>query len=168
MTLKCSLLICAVATVLAACGNSPTPHVAANMADVTNANASADAARQLQRIQMNSLTIEATVVPTLDLDASVTQRYAIPRNQDTAMLLLTVRNATGDATDDAGLQLQARAGTLEQAPQPVQLRRLAIDGYTDYVASIPMRAPGTLRVEVDAQRSGSRAQMRFTRDFAPR
>ena len=150
------------------CGGEPAPAtVAATAISNSGAIATADAARQLQRVQINDLSITATVVPTLDLDASVTKRYGIERKQGLAMLLLTVRNAAGDAADDAGLQLQARAGSLVQAPQPVPLRRLGIDGYTDYVASVPMSAPGTLRVEVDAQKAGSRAQMRFARDFAP-
>lgn len=147
-----------------ACGGEPQPQAAST---ASTASASADAARQLQRMVINDIAIEANVIRTQDLDASVTQRYGIQRKDDTAMLLLTVRGPDGNAVLADGLQLQARVGDLQNVPQPLPLRRLHVDGYIDYVATIPIKTSSTLRLEVNARQGNARATMRFTRDFAP-
>lgn len=111
--------------------------------------------------------ITAQVIPTRMLDASVTRRYGIDREEDRALLLITLRSAAGDAIAVDGLTLDAQAGELHASATPVPLRLLQVDGFTDYAGTLQATPPASLRIAIQAHLGDSRAELAFTHDWLP-
>lgn len=141
------------------CDAAPEP---SRQTVVTTAEAAAT-----HSVALGEQVITARVIPTRQLDASVTRRYGIDRDADRALLLITVRSASGDAIAADGLQLTAQAGELHAAPTAVALRTLQVDGFTDVVGTLQAKPPATLRIVIQAERGGARAQLTFTHDWLP-
>ena len=78
-----------------------------------------------------------------------------------------MRSASGDAIAADGLQQTAQAGELHAAPTAVALRTLQVDGFTDVVGTLQAKPPATLRIVIQAERGGARADLTFTHDWLP-
>lgn len=145
--------------VLGGCDAAPEP---SRQTVVTAADAA-----ETHSVQLGEQVIAAQVIPTRLLDASVTERYGIDRDPDRALLLITVRSPSGDAIAVDGLQLTAQAGELHATPASIPLRPLQVDGFTDVVGTLQATPPATLRIAIQAERQGSRAELDFTHDWLP-
>ncbi len=138
-------------------GNAtPAPTPAA--AQATGADATA---------AINGIVVHASAMPTADLNDSVATRYGLARNPDQLLLLVTVRDANGDAAPMDAVKLQARAGVLPDAPAPLALRAIETNGLVDYIGTVPVHAPASVQFEIDATRGGAHSRMSFTRDLLP-
>lgn len=143
---------------LAACGRSeaPTPAVAMP-ASATAASATVGGA-----------TLQASTVAIADLNATIASRYGIDLAQEGVLLLVTVRDAAGNGIDPGDLQVTATAGTLADAPKPLDLRAISTDGMTDYIGVFPTKAPASVQFKLAATRAGSRADIATTAELQPR
>ena len=111
---------------------------------------------------------EAKTVAIADLNASIAQRYGIDRTQDGVLLLVTVRDAAGNAADPGDLQLMATAGTLTEPPKPLQLRSIQTEGLTDYIGVFQAAPPASVQFRLTATRGGARADIATTAELHPR
>ncbi|MGY0505930.1 DUF4426 domain-containing protein [Luteimonas sp. e5] len=145
---------------LAACQRTPAPQPAAAV--------TANAPGQAAEASLGGIRLQARLVRSSDLGAAMATRYRIERDDASWLLLLSPRDAQGDAVDTAGLQLEARAGGLAETPQPIELRAVEVEGFTDLIGVVRARAPQTLRVEIDARHGTARAEMRFSRELPKR
>ncbi|WP_133479141.1 DUF4426 domain-containing protein [Cognatilysobacter segetis] len=145
-----------VATALAGCGRDSTP-----------ATASASAAAQEAQARVGDVTVHASVVQTSTLDASIAQRYGLERSDRIALLLVSARR-DGDAPLPPTLTIEARASAGSAAATPIALRPLEIDGSVDYVGTVDIAPPETLRFDVVVNYGTAASTLQFTRDFYPR
>lgn len=145
---------------LSACVGEPAPVPA----QPPGVNAPINAARA----SANGIEVEARLIDSLTLADAMARRYGITRKENGWLLLITLRDArakTGQSTRLDSVQLAARAGDLTDAMAPLELRKINVDGYTDYLGSVEAKPPATLRIEIDAVHEGARAELRFSRDL---
>lgn len=145
---------------LSACtrdGAAPT----ASIATATDANAAATTT-------IGNITLQTSTVAIKDLNAAIAGRYSIDRASEGVLLLVTVRDPSGNGIDPGDLQLQATAGTLTEPSQPLLLRAITTDGMTDYIGSFETAAPATVQFRLTATRGGSRADMATSAELYPR
>lgn len=143
---------------LAACGGNPAPTPAVTM-PASSAAASAT---------VGGATLQASTVAIADLNATIASRYGIDLAQDGVLLLVTVRDAAGNGIDPGDLQVTATAGTLTDAPRPLDLRAISTDGMTDYIGVFRAQPPATVQFKLAATRSGARADIATTAELQPR
>lgn len=159
MTLRpfAAAALLAVALPLAGCNRTPAPVPAVAPTESAPGNAAT--------ATLDGITLEARLVNTATLGAAMARQYGIAQADDRWLLLITLRDANGNAVPADAVKLEARAGGLTDAPAPVALKPITVNGLTDLVGSVQATAPATLRIEIDATRGGSTAQMRFSRDL---
>ena len=114
------------------------------------------------------MTLQTSTVALADLNDAVAARYGIDRGGDGVMLLVTVRDATGNGIDPGDLQLTATASALPEPPKPLELRAIDTDGMTDYLGVVQARAPATVSFKLVATRGGARADIATTAELQPR
>lgn len=103
-----------------------------------------------------------------DLEAAVASRYGIDAGKEGMLLLVTVRDAAGDALAPGDLQLQATAAVLPEGPRPLELRMIEAAGMTDYIGVVETRAPASIQFRLGATRGTSRAELATTAELLPR
>ncbi len=152
-----ALLATFLALVLTGCMGEPAPVPA----EAPGANAPINVARST----VNGITMEARLIDAATLGESMAKQYGITQADNTWLLLITLRDADGNGVAADSVQVDARAGGLTDAPAPIALRTISVNGLNDLVGTVQAKAPATIRVEIDAVRDGARAEMRFTRDL---
>lgn len=156
-----AILVLAVVA-LCACGrNEPV----ASSAVVANASAAGQARTSTS---VGGATLETSTVALADLGQAVAARYGIDTRNEGMLLLVTVRDAAGDAIDAGDLQLQATSAVLPEAPKPLELRRIETAGMTDYIGVVQARAPASIQFRLTATRGGARADIATTSELQPR
>ncbi|GAA4860758.1 DUF4426 domain-containing protein [Luteimonas vadosa] len=147
------------AAALTGCG-SPSPQ-----AEVARQQA---AAPQEASVQFGDIIVRANAVATSGLSEPVARQYGVSREAGTVMLLVGVRRiADGDETS-LPARVTARAVDLLGKRQAPEMREVRSGGFIDYVATVRVAAPETLRFDVDvATADGQRASLQFNRDFFP-
>jgi len=145
------------ALAMTACTGEPAPVPAQPPGESAPINAA--------RSTMGGITMEARLIDTASLSPAMAARYGIRQADDQWLLLITLRDAEGNGVPADSIRIEARASGLTEAPAPVALRTISVDGLTDLVGSVQAKPPATVRVEIDAVRDGARAQMRFSRDL---
>jgi hypothetical protein len=157
------MLPAGLALLLAACGDDrPTP--ASPIADAVPAQATA---------RVGDVTVRANVVETATLGAEVARRYGIARDQDTALLVVGVRQGDGPAETALPATVRATVTDLRGNSRPVELRELRSgdgDGaLVDYAGTVTFSPPETLRFEIEADWGATRrASLQLQRDFGRR
>src|SRR5690606_28048569 len=99
---------------------------------------------------------------------AVAARYGIERDGEGVLLLVTVRDAAGNAINPGDLQLTATASVLPEPARPLALRAIQSDGMTDYLGVVRAGSPASVRFALNAVRGGSRAELTTTADLQPR
>ena len=117
---------------------------------------------------VDGLRLQTSTVSVADLNAATAKRYGIDTAQGGMLLLVTVRDAAGNAADPGDLQLTGTATVLPDAPKPLQLRAVTTDGMTDYLGVVQATAPASLQFKLTAVRGGSRADIATTAELQPR
>ena len=158
-----SLTLAALAVSIALCACSPgqPPPPAASAAAPSTPTARASAT-------LGDTVLQVSTVPLADLGDAVASRYGIDLRGEGVLLLVTVRNAAGDAIDVADLQLDATATVLPQGPVALPLRRIETAGLTDYIGVLETRLPATVQFRITAAHGGARAEISTSADLQPR
>lgn len=138
-----------------------------------SATATADRAQASQRQQATSrigdVTIHASAVQTSTLDPAVARRYGIERADDTVMLLVAMRQGPQAQASSLPAQVSATVTDLRGHRQPIVMRELRSGDLLDYVGTVEVALPDSLRFDVTIVREGgARSTMQFSREFYPR
>ena len=158
----------------AGCGGTPT---AASTATSTPATALPAGGPSQAIVRVGDVTIRASAVQTSTLDAAVARGYGIPRDDNTILLLVMVRQ--GPDGDDTALpaRITATVTDLRGQARPIAMRELRTDDpdsdsgrpLLDYIGTVDASLPDTLRFDVAIVReNGATATMQFNREFFPR
>lgn len=113
-------------------------------------------------------TLQASTLDIAELQETVARRYAIDRGNPGVMLLVTVRDAAGNAIEPGDLRLEATAGALLDAPKPIALHAITTNGMTDYIGVFNTSPPATVQFRISAVRNGARAGITTTAELYPR
>ena len=148
------MLVCA----LAACSPSSAPTPARTL----------DMAAAVSRATVGGAVLQAQSVPLSALNPATARQYGIDNTQDGVLLLITLRDANGDALAPADLQLTATASVLPDPPAALPLRAIQTGGMTDYIGVLQVRAPASVSFKLNARRGGDRNAMAMTMDLLPR
>ena len=113
-------------------------------------------------------TVQASTMDVADLNDMVAARYAIERGSSGLMLLVTVRDASGNGIKPGDLHLDAVAGALPDAPKPLALNPITTNGLTDYIGIFNARPPATVQFRINAVRNGASAEISTTAELYSR
>lgn len=150
-------LLLPVAALLAACGRGGPAPATATLAASTVATATVGGA-----------TLQASSVAIANLDPTMAARYGFDRSHDGALLLVTLRDANGEAIAPGDLRLTASASVPPDPPRPLELQRIEVGSLTDYVGVFPARPPASVQFRVTATRGGARTELTTTAELYPR
>ncbi|MDI9240649.1 DUF4426 domain-containing protein [Lysobacter sp. LF1] len=154
------LFACLLTAGLSACGGSAPPPPASSGTSNT-------AAEAVSRI--GDVTIRANAMPTASLGAQVAAQYGIARDDSTVMLLVGVRQGSDAQETALPAQVTATATDLRGRRHEIAMRELRSGDLLDYVGTVDVSPPETLRFEVTIVREGgATSTMQFSRDFYPR
>jgi len=154
------LLPATLAMLVAACSNPQAP--------AASAQATLSSAADTSAATVGDATLQASAVAIANLNEAMATRYGLDRQQDGALLLVTVRDAAGNALPAGDLQLTATATVLPDPPKGLQLQPIQVDGLTDYIGVFAARPPATVEFRVTAIRNGARTEMTTTAELYPR
>lgn len=155
--MRCLLLAPMLA--IAACSGAQAPQGAAPSAATANETVS----------RIGDVTIRASVVQTSTLTEAVAHEYGIVRDERTVLLLVAVRQ--GPEANESALpaQVTATATDLRGGKHDIVMRELRSGDLLDYVGTVDVSLPDTLRFDLDIVREGgARSTMQFSREFYPR
>ena len=128
----------------------------------------ATASQQEAISRTGDVTIRASAVPTAMLSAEIASRYGITRDDHTVMLLVGVRQGSEAHETALPAQITATATNLSGQRQDVVMRELHSGDLLDYVGTVKIAPPDTLRFELNIVREGgARSTMQFSREFYP-
>jgi hypothetical protein len=157
MTMRTQALAVFLAATLTGCSGDAPP-----------ATASAAATTQDAQARVGDIAVHASVMQTAALDEAIARQYGLERSERVAMLLVSVRR-DGDAPLPASLKLDARvSGADGTQARPVTLRRMVVDGLVDYVGTVDIAPPESLRFDVKVTYDTASSTLQFGRDFYPR
>ena len=153
-TIKHGLL--ATCFALAACGGGSTP-------------VPAQPAPPPAELRVGDVRILASVVRTSHIAESVAREYGIPHDENTWMLLVTLRRGAEGQDASVPAQVEARALTLEGAPVEIPMReQRTAQAYVDYLGTFVANTRDTLRFTVRVTPQGQPTQtMTFSHEIAP-
>lgn len=145
------------AVLLTACGGqAPAPATPAS-------------AQQEAVARSGDVTIRATAMPTASLSAEIAGRYGIERRDNTVMLLVGVRKGENAQETALPATITATATNLSGQRQSIALRELRSEGLLDYVGTVEVSLPDTLRFDlVVVPEGGASSTLQFSREFYPR
>lgn len=141
---------------LAACDRGQPVRAAAPMASTS------------QAVTVGGATLQASTVALADLTPAVATGYGIATGSEGALLLVTVRDADGNALAPGDLALQATATVLPDPPAPLALREIRTGELVDYIGVVRAKAPASVQFRLSATRGGSRAEIATTAELHPR
>lgn len=148
------------ALLLAACQGNTAPAPIAPPASSAAQSAEAEST-------INGATVHVNIVQTSQLPDSVMRQYRITRSPRTVLLLVNLRNV-GKAPAPA---ISATVTDLQGHASPVALRELQVappeTGTVDYIGTVDVTLPDTLRFTVVATRGGATSMVQVSRDFYP-
>jgi len=152
------LSILLLACLVTACsqGSAPTPAKPINPAAAINQATIGDAVLQTQTVPLSAL------------NPATTKRYGIDASEEGVLLLVTVRDAVGNALTPTDLQLTAQAGVLPDPPSPLPLRAIQTNGLTDYIGVVHAKAPASVQFRLTAKRGDASSEVATTVELQPR
>lgn len=158
----------AIAVSLAGGCSQPAPETTTATARATAAT-DHSAASQQATSRVGDVTIRASAIQTSALQPEVASRYGIERSDGTVMLLVAVRQGSQAQATSLPARISATATDLRGHVQPIAMRELRSGELLDYVGTVEVATPDTLRFEIDIVREGgAHSSMQFSRDFYPR
>ena len=145
---------------LAACGGSNAP---APAKPAGSAIASPEAVTRI-----GDVSIHASVVRTSTLAPAIASAYGIIRDEHRVLLLVAVRQGPDAQAVALPAQVVATVTDLRGRRQDVAMRELRSNGLLDYIGTVDIELPDTLRFDVVVTRTGgATSTMQFTREFYP-
>lgn len=149
------------ALLLAGCGGTSVPQPA-------GAQLAASASHATATATAGDAVLQATALDIAQLDPAMAARYGLDARQQGALLLVTLRDANGDALAPDDLVLTATASVLPDPPRGLALQPIRVDGLTDYIGVFAARPPANVRFHLTATRHGARAEFDASADLYPR
>jgi len=153
------LFVACLALSLPACGggaDAPPPVAAPQQSQASEAESTT-----------NGVTVHVSAMQTSQLPNSIARQYGIERSPTNVMLLVNVRG-TGNGPAPA---ITATVTDLQGRTTAVPLREVQVAqpgaATIDYIGTVDVTLPDTLRFSVDAKREGSTATVQLVRDFYP-
>ncbi|HQY50580.1 MAG TPA: DUF4426 domain-containing protein, partial [Thermomonas sp.] len=104
-------------------------------------------------------------VPLSSINAATAKHYGIDTAKEGVLLLVTVRDAAGNALSPADLQLSATTSVLPEPPKPLSLRAIQTAGMTDYIGVVQANAPASVQFQLVARRGTDRSEVTTTVDL---
>lgn len=157
--MRIGALLIAILPLLGACSSSAPP---------VTASSSASSNAQSAEAHVGDIAVHASVLQTSMLDESTARQYGLERSNRVVMLLVSARRAD-DAPLPASFKVEARvADSSGNGAQPIALHTVKVDGLVDYVGTVDIAPPESLRFDVVASYETATSTMQFTRDFYPR
>jgi len=145
---------------LAACGGSNAP------APAKPAASSIASPQAVTRI--GDVSIHASVVQTSTLAESVARAYGIARDEHRVLLLVAVRQGPDAQAVALPAQVLATVTDLRGRRQDITLRELRTGDLLDYIGTVEIELPDTLRFDVVVTRTGgATSTIQFNREFYP-
>lgn len=142
--------------VLTACGGATPPEGHAN------------ATMEEAVVSAGDVRLRASVVPTAGLNQAVADRYGIEPDRGTVMLLVGVRQGPSMRETALPARISAVATDLRGVRTRIDLREIRTGELVDYVGTMRMTPPETLRFELEAEHAaGTPSRLAFSRDFYP-
>lgn len=123
------------------------------------------------------VTVRANVVRTDLLNEAMARGYGIAREEDTVLLMVSVRRGPDGQDVAIPAKVEATVTDLQGRRRPLALRELRTDvpgasppqALIDYIGTTGVAAPDTLRFDLAIEREGgARSTMQFTREFSTR
>ncbi|MFD0739337.1 DUF4426 domain-containing protein [Lysobacter koreensis] len=160
--IRCYLLSLLVGVGLLACGKG-------RESPATPAVATAAAGYQDAVSRVGDVTIRASVIQTSALAQSVAAQYGITRDDRTVLLLVAVRQGTEAQETALPARITATVTDLRGRRQDIAMRELRSGELLDYVGTVEVTLPDTLRFDLTIVREGGASStMQFNREFYPR
>ncbi|MBA2238849.1 MAG: DUF4426 domain-containing protein [Lysobacter sp.] len=143
-------------TTLAACGGGSSPPRTASAAPPEAITRSGD------------VTIRASAVPTSMLGEVVARRYGIRSSEETILLLVALRRGKDANETSVPAKVGVTVTDLSGQRQDVPMRELRSGDLLDYVGTVDISGPDTLRFVVRTVReNGEVSTLQFAREFHP-
>ena len=143
-----------------ACGGSNAPPPAAPAAPAT---APAAVAR------IGDVSVHASVVQTSTLAEGVAREYGITRDEHRVLLLVAVRQGPEAEATALPAKVVATVTDLRGRRQDIAMRELRSGELLDYIGTVEIDLPDTLRFDVVVTRAGGASStLQFDREFYPR
>lgn len=145
------------AALVAGCGGNPPPAVTTSVS------------QQSTTLRAGDITIRASAVVTSDLAVDTLGEYGIARSDDTVLLLVALRRGADAQETSVPAQVRATVTDLSGQRHEVPMRELRSGELLDYVGTLEVSTPDTLRFDLHVVPEGGRVStMQFTREFHPR
>ncbi|MCH6483272.1 DUF4426 domain-containing protein [Pseudoxanthomonas sp. LH2527] len=112
-----------------------------------------------------NLRVRYNALPTLALSAPVAQQYGVPRDADTALVLVALREIKGGEEVDAEGDVAVSAHDLSGTRQTLTLRKVDAGGYTDHIGTARISPRNSYRFEVVVTAGGRTETVKFQRNF---
>ncbi|MDQ3286848.1 MAG: DUF4426 domain-containing protein [Pseudomonadota bacterium] len=114
------------------------------------------------------LTIRASAVPTSALGDAVARRYGIRSSEETILLLVGLRRGPDANETSVPAEVSVTVTDLSGQRQDVPMRELRSGELLDYVGTVDISGPDTLRFDVRTVRgNGEVDTLQFAREFHP-
>jgi hypothetical protein len=131
--------------------------------------AGAAVAPQQATARSGDVTVRASAIQTSALGAEVARRYGIVRDQGTVLLLVTVRQGPDGRDVSLPARIEATVTDLRGRRKPLVLRELRSGDLLDYVGTLEVSLPDTLRFDVEVTAAnGAAATLQLQREFFAR
>lgn len=119
-------------------------------------------------LQAGDTSLHASAIQASSLGEAAARRYGVERDPGTVLLVVGVRRGPAMQESSIAADVSARATTLLGQTRTIALREVRSDGFIDYVGSVEMAPPETLRFEIVARAAGAAPmRLRFQRDYFP-
>ncbi|MGY3265372.1 DUF4426 domain-containing protein [Lysobacter sp. HA35] len=141
--------------------------LAACSSDAPPVTAAASSAPQEAEARVGDVVVHASVVQTSTLDEAVAREYGLERSDRSAMLLVSARDAKGDAPSSK-VDISATVAPVGGVAQPIDLREVRVGDLVDHVGTVDIAPPEALKFDVTVRYGSATSTMSFTRDVFPR
>lgn len=119
-------------------------------------------------VQTGDITIRANAMQTSSLGAAVASQYGIPRDDNRVMLLVGLRRGAVAEEVSIAAQINVAVTDLRGQRQAMPMRELRSGELVDYVGTVEVSLPDTLRFDLSiVLPDGRTSTMQFNREFHP-
>ena len=126
------------------------------------------AAPQSETLRVGDITIRASAMRTSALGSEVASRYGIARDDRQVMLLVGVRQGSEALERSLPARVEVTVTDLRGQRQAMPMRELRSDDLVDYVGTVEVSLPDTLRFDLSiVLPDGKTSTMQFNREFYP-
>lgn len=154
------------AAALAACGGGGSATGGAAGPAANPAGGPAPGSAQQVEARVGTATVHAVAMQTSTIPESVAREHGIERRDGLVMLMVSPRRGPAGSVESVPMTVRATATGMQGRVQPMEMREVRPNGLLDYVGTVPVEMPDTVRFEIQVTSpEGARETLRLTRDF---